>query len=85
MRNSVSVCAGRLTTIHGLSPSCVAFTAGEQEGLDRDCVARADFVMTVDKVEIDFATGKLGVIDEERMRDLIRAIGHVIEAECEPE
>jgi len=66
-------------------PGCVPFYQGEQDGLVEDCVARADFIVTIEKIEIDHATGRLGVVDDERMRDIVRAIGYAMEANCEPE
>lgn len=66
-------------------PQCVPFPAGTQTGLSLDCVARCDFITTVEKIELDFATGVLGKVDEEHMRDIILAIGYTIAATCEPE
>ena len=47
-------------------------------------MARADFIITIHKDDIDFATGVLGQVDVERMRDVIRAVGDVIDADAEP-
>ena len=35
-------------------------------------------------VDLDLDQGPLGVLDEVRMRALIKAIGHVIASDCEP-
>jgi mRNA-degrading endonuclease toxin of MazEF toxin-antitoxin module len=64
-------------------PNCVAFQAGEF-GLTKDCVAQCETITFLDKAEVDAAAGPLGVLDEARMRDVIRAIGHVLDSDCEP-
>jgi len=65
-------------------PNCVLFQAGEG-GLTKECVATAENVARIDKCCLDVASGRLGVVSAERMRDIIRAIGYVFEAVCEPE
>jgi hypothetical protein len=40
-------------------------------------------VLTIEQAQID-AQGLLGAIDEDCMRDVIRAIGFVIQSDCEP-
>lgn len=66
------------------SPSCVFFRAGEF-GLDKDCVAQADSLALFYIVELQTDSGPIGALDDEAMRDVIRAIGYVFGAECEPE
>jgi mRNA-degrading endonuclease toxin of MazEF toxin-antitoxin module len=62
--------------------NCVPFRAG-QFGLTKDCVAQCEAVLTIEQAQID-AQGLLGAIDEDCMRDVIRAIGFVIQSDCEP-
>jgi mRNA-degrading endonuclease toxin of MazEF toxin-antitoxin module len=64
-------------------PNCVPFQAGEF-GLTKDCVAQAEAITFVPIHALDEDVGSVGTVDEERMRDVIRAIGHVVCAECEP-
>jgi mRNA-degrading endonuclease toxin of MazEF toxin-antitoxin module len=64
-------------------PNCVPFTAGEF-GLPRDCVAQCEAITFVEQQDIDVASGIVGTLDALRLRDVIRAIGHVLEADCEP-
>ena len=52
---------------------CEPFYAGEG-GLDRDCVAKADEVSLIDKLDIDLARGALGEFDGPQMTRLARAI-----------
>jgi hypothetical protein len=37
------------------------------------------------KDELDLVKGVIAVVDAERMREVAKAIGYVIAAECEPE
>lgn len=64
--------------------NCIPFRAG-QFGLTKDCVAQAEAVAQVRKVSIDLSSGALGRLDDEAMRDVIRAVGYVMASECEPE
>jgi mRNA-degrading endonuclease toxin of MazEF toxin-antitoxin module len=62
--------------------SCVSFDEGDF-GLTKDCVAQAEAIAQVRTVLLDANAGPLGYLDDDAMRDLVRAIGHVIESECE--
>ncbi len=64
-------------------PHCVPFQAGEF-GLDKDCVAQAETVSYIAVVDLDLDQGILVVLDQSRMRALIKAIGNVIASDCEP-
>ncbi len=64
-------------------PNCTAFEAG-QFGLEKDCVAQAETITQVERSELDLATGVIGTLDPAALRNLIRSIGYVISAECEP-
>jgi mRNA-degrading endonuclease toxin of MazEF toxin-antitoxin module len=63
--------------------TCVPFARG-QFGFLKDCVAQADQIFAIRQEFIDLELGRLGCLDDEHARDLTRAIGHVIDAECEP-
>ncbi len=65
-------------------PHCVPFQSGEF-GLDKDCVAQAETVSYIAVADLDLDQGVLGVLDETRMRAFIKAIGHVIASDCEPD
>jgi len=64
-------------------PSCVPFRRG-QFMFTKDCVAHGETLMQIRKKNLDDRKGLVGRIDDATMRDLIRAIGVVISAECEP-
>ena len=65
-------------------PNCVPFRAG-MFGLEKNCVAQAESIPLVDKGDLNLEAGALGTLDTETMRTMVRAIGYVIEADCEPE
>ena len=77
------LCTTVLFAVRSTLLNCVPFHAGEF-GLPQDCVAQCETIMFVDKQDIDLATGALGVLDDARLRDVIKAIGHVIDSDCEP-
>lgn len=64
-------------------PNCVAFLAG-QFGFTRNCVARAERLALLEKHRLDFDRGLVGQLDGRALRDLTKAIGFVICADCEP-
>ncbi len=73
----------RKFSVRSTLPNCVSFRAGTF-GLDKDCVAQAENITVAGTTELDLERGPLGVVDGEAMRNLVRAIGYVISAECEP-
>lgn len=64
-------------------PNCVAFGRG-RFGFTEDCVAQAEGITVLEKAELDLEGGCLGRLDSEKMRDLIRAVGDMMGADCEP-
>jgi len=74
---------GRLNERSGL-PSCVVFHAG-QFGLPRSCVAQAEMIQVTEKANLDVESGAVGRLDSETLRDLVKAIGYVLDAELEPQ
>ena len=41
-------------------------------------------IYLLEKGEIDIASGPIGPLDTARLRDIIKAIGDVIDSDCEP-
>jgi mRNA-degrading endonuclease toxin of MazEF toxin-antitoxin module len=64
-------------------PNCVPFQAGEF-GMPSDCVPQCDAISALEKAEIDIGSGIIGRLDAARLRDVIKAIGDVIDSDCEP-
>jgi len=64
-------------------PHCVPFRSGEF-GLTKDCVAQSESITYLPISDIDRGHGVIGVLDESRLRDVIRAIGNVMDSDCEP-
>jgi len=64
-------------------PNCVFFNKGEF-GLPADCVAQCETLSTVPIEQLDTTSGPLGTLDELTLRGVIKAIGYVIESDCEP-
>ena len=62
-------------------PQCVPFRAGEF-GLNRDCVAQGESLFSIRRNEL---STQLGTLDEERWRDLVKALGNMLGSDCEPE
>lgn len=65
-------------------PNCVAFEAG-QFGFSKDCVVPGESITCLEILELDLQSGPVGCLTDEAMRDVIRAVGNVIEAQCEPD
>lgn len=83
-----SVVAVLITSAHferrSRLPNCVPIAAGSF-GLGKDCVAQAETIFSIRKAHLDLDAGPIGMLDEETFRALIRAIGHVLRSDCEPE
>lgn len=65
-------------------PHCVPIRAGEF-GLTKDCVAQAETITYLAISDLDIGDGPLGLLDAQRMRELIRAVGNMMGSDCEPE
>lgn len=82
--NVVAVlCTSTQFSVRAKLPNCVPFQAGEF-GLLKNCVAQCETITYVDKSDVDTASGRIGMLDDVRMRSVVKAIGHVIESDCEP-
>ena len=77
------VCTSTHFASRSTLPNCVPFRAG-QLGFTVNCVAQCENIVSVEKTQLDLATGPVGILDEPAMRDIINAIGHVVESDCEP-
>ncbi len=77
------VCTSARFSLRSRLPSCVPFQAG-QFGFSVDCVAQCENILSIDKKQIDLETGPIGVLDEARLRNVVKAIGYVIDSDCEP-
>ena len=71
----------RRLEIRKAQPNCVFFRKGEF-GFSEDCVAQAELIAFLPKSNLK--SEAVGQVSDERFRDLIRAIGNVISAQCEP-
>ena len=49
---------------------CVDFPAGTQEGVEEDCVALANFIVTVEQIKIDWQRGRIGNFVEIKKGDI---------------
>jgi mRNA-degrading endonuclease toxin of MazEF toxin-antitoxin module len=79
---AVLITSGKVT-LRSTLPHCVPFQAGEF-GLAKDCVAQAETISYIGVSDLDLGFGVLGVLDALRMRALVKAIGHVLDSDCEP-
>jgi mRNA-degrading endonuclease toxin of MazEF toxin-antitoxin module len=79
----VVVCTSARFNVRSALPNCVPFRAG-QFGFTVDCVAQCENILSVETSQIDLTAGPIGVLDETAMRDVIKAIGHVLDSDCEP-
>ena len=77
------LCTTKRFVIRSKLPNCVPFQAGEF-GMPSDCVAQCEAIYALEKGEIDIASGMIGRLDAARLRDAIRAIGDVLDSDCEP-
>lgn len=79
----VVVCTSARFAIRSQLPNCVPFRAG-QFGLIVDCVAQCENILSIEMNQLDLVAGPIGVLDQLALRDVIKAIGHVIESDLEP-
>jgi mRNA-degrading endonuclease toxin of MazEF toxin-antitoxin module len=79
----VVICTSSRLAVRSQLPSCVPFQAG-QFGFTANCVAQCENILSIDKRQMDLSAGPIGVLDEMALRDVVKAIGYVIESDCEP-
>ena len=78
------ICTSARLAVRSTLPNCVPFQAG-QFGFTADCVAQCENILSIDKGQVDLAAGPVGVLDEAAIRDVIKAIGYVLDSDCEPQ
>lgn len=79
----VVVCTSSRFAIRSQLPSCVPFQTG-QFGFTANCVAQCENILSIEKRQLDLSSGPIGVLDTMTLREVIKAIGYVIESDCEP-
>jgi mRNA-degrading endonuclease toxin of MazEF toxin-antitoxin module len=79
----VVVCTSAHFSVRKSLPGCVPFQAGEF-GFTRDCVAQCENMLALQVSQLDLATGPIATLDAVALRSVIKAIGHVIDSDCEP-
>ena len=79
----VVVCTSARFAVRSQLPNCVPFRAGHF-GFTSDCVAQCENLLSIDLAQLDLSAGPRGTLDEMAFREVIRAIGYVMESECEP-
>jgi mRNA-degrading endonuclease toxin of MazEF toxin-antitoxin module len=79
----VVVCTSARLAVRSRLPNCVPFRAGDF-GFTADCVAQCENLLTIDKSQLDLVTGPVGKLNDVAFRDVIKAIGYVMESDCEP-
>jgi mRNA-degrading endonuclease toxin of MazEF toxin-antitoxin module len=79
----VVACTSSRFQVRSQLPSCVPFHAG-QFGFTANCVAQCENILSIDKRPLDTSAGPIGVLDETALREVIKAVGYVIESDCEP-
>ncbi len=75
------LCTSQKFAIRSALAHCVPFRAG-QFGFVKDCVAQCENIFLASKDALD--ANPIGVLSDIALRDIIKAIGHVIESDCEP-
>ncbi len=79
----VVVCTSARFAVRRKLPNCVPFRAGDF-GFTVDCVAQCENLLSIESSQIDFENGPRGVLDDLAFREVIKAIGFVMESDCEP-
>ena len=78
----VVVCTSSRFEVRSQLPSCVPFQAG-RFGFTVNCVAQCENILSIDKTQLMDA-GPIGLLDDMALREVIKAVGYVIESDCEP-
>ena len=79
----VVVCTSARFAVRRTLPNCAPFRVG-QFGFSEDCVAQCENILSIEKSQLDLAGGPVGLLDDVALRDVIEAIGYVLESDCEP-
>lgn len=76
-------CTSSRFAVRSKLANCVPFRAGEF-GFTVDCVAQCENMLSIDRMQLDMEAGPRGLLDDEHLRNIVKAIGYVIESDCEP-
>jgi mRNA-degrading endonuclease toxin of MazEF toxin-antitoxin module len=79
----VAVCTSARFAVRSQLPNCVPFRAGDF-GFTTDCVAQCENLLSIELAQIDLSSGPVGTLDDVAFRDVIKAIGYVMDSDCEP-
>ena len=79
----VVTCTSARFALRSKLPNCVVFRAG-QFGFTIDSVAQCESILAIDKNQMNLESGPLGVLNERALRNVVKAIGYVIQSDCEP-
>jgi mRNA-degrading endonuclease toxin of MazEF toxin-antitoxin module len=63
--------------------NCVPLLAG-QFGMTKDSVVQGEMAGPIRKDVINLAAGPVSRLDDRTLREVIKAIGYVLDADCEP-
>ena len=64
-------------------PNCVVIEASP--GRLKECVAQAEMLSTLLRSDlVDIEQGAILTLGDEKIRELVRAVGYVMRADCEP-
>jgi mRNA-degrading endonuclease toxin of MazEF toxin-antitoxin module len=63
-----------------IQPHCVPFRAGEF-GLSVDCVAQGESLFSIRREELG---ERIGTLDDQRWRAVVKALGNMMSSDCEP-
>jgi mRNA-degrading endonuclease toxin of MazEF toxin-antitoxin module len=78
----IVICTSARYALRKTLPNCVPFQAG-QFGFTKDCVAQCEQLLTIDQNEVPLS-GPIGKLDDLSLREVIKAIGYVMDSDCEP-
>ncbi len=76
-------CTSSRFAVRSRLSNCVPFRAGEF-GFTVDCVAQCENLLSIDQGQLNLVPGPRGVLDSTALRSVVKAIGYVIESNCEP-
>lgn len=78
----VVVCTSARFALRRNLPNCVPFQAG-QFGFTKDCVAQCENLLLLHTTQLDLMSGPMGVLDIAYLHRMLKAIGYVLDADCE--
>ena len=76
-------CTSSRFSVRSTLANCVPFREGEF-GFTIDCVAQCENLLSIDQEHIDVLAGPTGVLDSAALGNIVKAIGYVIESNCQP-